>query len=70
MSSSYHASTVEQLGQRLAAGQFPPGSALKVEADLCQELGVSRTILREAIKTLAAKGMLEVGPRSVPGSCR
>ncbi len=63
MSSSYHASTVEQLGQRLAAGQFPPGSALKVEADLCQELGVSRTILREAIKTLAAKGMLEVGPK-------
>ena len=63
MSSSYHAATVEQLGQRLAAGQFPPGSALKVEADLCQELGVSRTILREAIKTLAAKGMLEVGPK-------
>jgi GntR family galactonate operon transcriptional repressor len=34
------------------------------EAELCRQLGVSRTILREAIKVLAAKGMLEVRPRS------
>jgi DNA-binding FadR family transcriptional regulator len=33
------------------------------EADLCRQLGVSRTVLREAIKVLAAKGMLEVRPR-------
>ncbi len=34
------------------------------EAELCVQLGVSRTIVREAIKVLAAKGMLEVRPRS------
>jgi len=34
------------------------------EADLCQQLGVSRTILREAIKVLADKGMVEVRRRS------
>ncbi len=34
------------------------------EADLCQQLGVSRTILREAVKVLADKGMMEVRPRS------
>lgn len=34
------------------------------EADLCHELGVSRTILREAVKVLADKGMVEVRPRS------
>jgi GntR family transcriptional regulator, galactonate operon transcriptional repressor len=34
------------------------------EADLCRELGVSRTILREAVKVLADKGMVEVRPRS------
>lgn len=34
------------------------------EADLCQQLGVSRTILREAMKVLAAKGIVEVRPRS------
>jgi GntR family transcriptional regulator, galactonate operon transcriptional repressor len=34
------------------------------EADLCRELGVSRTILREAVKVLADKGMVDVRPRS------
>ena len=28
-----------------------------------EQLGVSRTVIREAIKTLVAKGMLEVGPK-------
>jgi len=40
------------------------------EADLCLQLGVSRTILREAVKVLADKGMVEVrqrlGTRSRP----
>ncbi len=34
------------------------------EAGLCEQLGVSRSILREAVKVLADKGMLEVRPRS------
>jgi len=34
------------------------------EAELCQQLGVSRSILREAVKVLADKGMMEVRPRS------
>src|SRR5208337_5417889 len=34
------------------------------EADLCQQLGVSRTILREAVKVLADKGMVTVRQRS------
>lgn len=34
------------------------------EAELCQQLGVSRTILREAVKVLADKGMVEVRQRS------
>ena len=34
------------------------------EAELCQQLGVSRSILREAVKVLADKGMLQVRPRS------
>jgi GntR family transcriptional regulator, galactonate operon transcriptional repressor len=33
------------------------------EADLCQQLGVSRTIVREAVKVLTDKGMVEVRPR-------
>jgi len=34
------------------------------EAGLCEQLGVSRSILREAVKVLVDKGMLEVKPRS------
>ena len=34
------------------------------EASICEQLGVSRSILREAVKVLADKGMLEVKPRS------
>lgn len=34
------------------------------EADLCQELGVSRTSLREAMKVLADKGMVEMKPKA------
>jgi GntR family galactonate operon transcriptional repressor len=34
------------------------------EAELCQQLGVSRTILRESVKVLVDKGLVEVKPRS------
>lgn len=63
MSSSFHASTVDWLGSWIAAGEAKPGQTIKVEAELGQQLGVSRTVIREAIKTLVAKGMLEVGPK-------
>jgi DNA-binding FadR family transcriptional regulator len=39
-------------------------SALSTEGDLCQHFNVSRTILREAVKVLAAKGLIEVRPRT------
>ncbi|HEX8543011.1 MAG TPA: FadR/GntR family transcriptional regulator [Pseudomonas sp.] len=63
MSSNFHASTVDRLGTWIAAGNAAPGQVLKVEAVLAEELGVSRTVIREAIKTLVAKGLLEVGPK-------
>lgn len=63
MSSNYHASTVDWLGAWIASGAVLPGQTLKVESALCDELGVSRTVIREAIKTLVAKGMLDVGPK-------
>src|SRR5262249_56719815 len=39
-------------------------SGLSTEGDLCRHLNVSRTILREAVKVLAAKGLIEVRPRT------
>jgi GntR family galactonate operon transcriptional repressor len=38
-------------------------SALSTEGDLCRHFSVSRTILREAVKVLAAKGLIEVRPK-------
>ena len=46
-------------GQRASEPVFFPN-----EAGLCEQLGVSRSILREAVKVLADKGMIEVRPRS------
>lgn len=39
-------------------------SSLSTEGDLCRHFHVSRTILREAVKVLAAKGLIEVRPKT------
>jgi len=54
---------VQSLGKSIALGEFPPGSPLKPEADLCETFDASRTVLREAVKMLTAKGMLNARPR-------
>jgi DNA-binding FadR family transcriptional regulator len=55
---------VEQLGLRIVRGDFDAAGVLPVEPQLAAELGVSRNLLREAVKVLASKGLLDVGPRS------
>jgi DNA-binding FadR family transcriptional regulator len=42
----------------ILSGRFPPLSLLPSETDLLKRFGVSRTVLREVIKTLTAKGLL------------
>jgi DNA-binding FadR family transcriptional regulator len=58
-----HGQVVGELGRRVVGGLYPAGAVLPNEELLCQELAVSRTALREAIKVLAAKGLLESRPR-------
>ena len=58
-----HGNTLDLLGQRIVSGQYPCGSSLQPEQALCSELGVSRTVVREVVKSLAAKGMLVTGPK-------
>jgi DNA-binding FadR family transcriptional regulator len=58
-----HGQVVQELGRRVVGGQYPAGALLPNEEQLCNELLVSRTALREAIKVLAAKGLLEPRPR-------
>lgn len=52
------------IAQRILSGRYPEGAAIPVEADLVAEFGVSRTVLREAVRTLAAKGLLETRQRA------
>lgn len=60
---SIHADCVAAIAGWITGGLYPPGSTLPIEPALCSELGVSRTVVREAVKTLVAKGLLTTGPR-------
>ena len=51
------------LGTRIVAGEFRPGDTLPIESDLCQLYGVSRTVIREAVKNLSAKRLIDVSPK-------
>jgi DNA-binding FadR family transcriptional regulator len=60
---SIHADCVAAIAGWITGGRFLPGTTLPIEPALCVELGVSRTVVREAVKTLVAKGLLTTGPR-------
>ena len=51
------------LGREIAQDRIPVGAALPPEPDLETRFGVGRGVVREAIKTLAAKGLVSVRPR-------
>lgn len=65
-----HQLVVDTLGARIVGGSLAVGSVMPNEQGLCSMLNVSRTVLREGIKTLAAKGLVEartkVGTRVRP----
>ncbi len=51
------------LGRDICAGRFRPGQVLPSEGELCERFGFSRIVIREAIKSLTAKGLLTVQRR-------
>jgi DNA-binding GntR family transcriptional regulator len=51
-----------ELRQRIIAGRWPPGHRL-VETQVADELGVSRNPVRDAFRSLASDGFVEVEPR-------
>lgn len=48
----------EELRQAIAAGTYRPGSQLPTEAELVEMLGVSRTVVREALRVLEEDGLI------------
>ena len=63
MIKNVHGNTLDWLGEAILTGHYPVGSSLPPEPILCEELGVSRTVVREAIKSLVAKGLVITGPK-------
>jgi DNA-binding FadR family transcriptional regulator len=53
-----HSRVVDELGRAIVGGTFISGTILPGDIELAQRFKVSRTVLREAMKTLAAKGMV------------
>jgi GntR family transcriptional repressor for pyruvate dehydrogenase complex len=51
---------VEQIQQQILSGALNPGDQIPAERDLAERFGVSRTAVREAIKSLTEKGLIEV----------
>jgi DNA-binding FadR family transcriptional regulator len=54
---------VHDLGLAIVQGSYAVGAALPSEAEICKQFGVSRSATREAVKMLAAKGLLNSRPR-------
>jgi GntR family transcriptional regulator, galactonate operon transcriptional repressor len=54
-----HARVVHGLGARIVRGGLPPGGTVPTEEELGSEFAVGRSALREGVKVLAGKGLLE-----------
>lgn len=60
---NFHTFVINEIGQAIVAGRFPIGSVLASDAVMMEQYGVSRTVLREALKTLESKGLVEARPK-------
>src|SRR3954468_14112482 len=59
-----HRQIADSLGEAIVSGEHPPGSLLPDEIQASGKLRVSRTAYREAIRILAAKGLVESRPKA------
>ncbi len=69
---NYHSYVINEVGLAIVSGQLAVGTVLPNDAEMMARFDVSRTVLREALKTLEAKGLVEarakVGTRVLPQS--
>ncbi|HTD34629.1 MAG TPA: FadR/GntR family transcriptional regulator [Candidatus Elarobacter sp.] len=55
-----HAHVVEAVVPMIVSGELAPGSLLPTEPEMSARFGVSRSVVREALRVLGAKGLIEV----------
>jgi DNA-binding FadR family transcriptional regulator len=60
---NFHTFVINEIGHAIVTGRFAIGSVLASDAVMMEQYGVSRTVLREALKTLEAKGLVEARPK-------
>lgn len=62
-SGKLHALIARKIGERILGGEYQPGALLPNEAEWGRVFGASRTAVREAIKSLTAKGLIQSRPK-------
>jgi len=58
-----HVQVARTIARSIVSGDLAQGSIIPREMILCQQFGISRTALREAIKLLTSKGLLRSKPK-------
>jgi DNA-binding FadR family transcriptional regulator len=59
-----HGTIARDLGMKIVSGGYRPGDVLNGEVVASDQLNVSRTAYREALRILAAKGLVESRPKT------
>lgn len=62
-SSNLSQGMTQALGRSIVCGHYDRKTSLPSEAELCEQFGVSRSAVREAVKMLSAKGLISSRPR-------
>lgn len=52
----------QQIQQFIVSAEWPAGSKIPTERELGEQFGVSRTVIREALKTLSERGLISILP--------
>lgn len=59
-----HVTLARELGIQIATGRSAPGTVLSGEIELAEHFHLSRSVIREALRMLAAKGLIESRPKA------
>ena len=54
-----HSQIMQEIGRRIVSGELKPGEVLMREELMAQQMAISRTALRESMRVLASKGLIE-----------